>query len=87
MMKRLHLIFLSLLMSIAAFGQFETVGIIGDATPNGWDASTPMVQDPVDTNVWTLEVELFAGEAKFRADDSWDVNWGATSFPDWSWRK
>lgn len=81
MLKRLHLIFLSLVLSISAFGQFETVGIIGDATPNGWDASTPMVQDPVDTNIWTLEVELFEGEAKFRADDDWAVNWGSTSFP------
>ncbi|MBN1599628.1 MAG: SusF/SusE family outer membrane protein [Bacteroidales bacterium] len=61
---------------------YTTVGIIGSATPLGWDASTPMVQDAVDPHIWTLDdVELIAGELKFRANDSWDVNWGNTDFP------
>jgi hypothetical protein len=68
-------------MSVAVYGQFSTVGIIGTATPEGWDASTPMVQDPDDPDVWTIEIELADGELKFRADDSWDVNWGGTDLP------
>jgi glycosidase len=61
---------------------FETIGIIGSATPGGWDSSTPMVQDDQNAHLWTLsEIELLAGEAKFRANNSWDVNWGNTDFP------
>ncbi len=60
---------------------YETVGIIGSATPNGWDASTPMMQSEEDAHVWMLTVELVDGEAKFRANDAWDINWGSTDFP------
>ena len=65
---------------------YETVGIIGNATANGWDASTPMNRDTVDLHTWTLnQVELTNGEAKFRANDTWDVNWGSTSFSERNW--
>jgi hypothetical protein len=38
---------------------FETIGIIGSATPGGWDSSTPMVQDDQNAHLWTLsEIEL-----------------------------
>ena len=61
---------------------YETVGIIGNATPSGWDASTPMIQDSADAHQWTLsQVTLTDGEAKFRANDTWDVNWGNDTFP------
>ena len=61
---------------------YATVGIIGSATPQGWDASTPMIQDPFFPHLWTLtNVTLVDGEAKFRANNAWDVNWGATDFP------
>jgi hypothetical protein len=69
------------LLFFAGYAQFGTVGIIGTATPSGWDASTPMVQDDTDPNVWTLAITLVDGEAKFRADDDWAVNWGDTGFP------
>lgn len=69
------------LFVLAGYSQFETVGIIGDATPNGWGESTPMNQDDEDPNLWTLEVDLVDGFAKFRADNSWDVNWGDNTFP------
>jgi len=65
----------------ASYAQFETVGIIGTATPQGWDASTPMDQDPEDENIWRLEIELEPGLCKFRANNAWDVNWGDTKFP------
>lgn len=56
---------------------YGTVGIIGDATANGWDASIPMVQSSFDPHVWTLSgVKLTAGEMKFRANNAWDVSWG-----------
>lgn len=49
-----------------------TIGIIGDATENGWDASTPLTPS-ADFLTWTGTVTLKGGEFKFRANDSWDV--------------
>lgn len=72
---------------IAMFGiwsiqaQIETVGIIGTATPGGWDADTDMDQDPDNPDLWTLQIQLTDGEAKFRANDDWAINWGNTDFP------
>jgi len=60
---------------------YTTVGIIGDATPGGWENDTDMEQDPVDPAVWRLRVILTEGEAKFRAENDWAVNWGAGEFP------
>lgn len=61
---------------------YETMGIIGDATPNGWnDPDTDMERSAADSSQWTLRIELTDGFAKFRANDSWDVNWGAGDFP------
>lgn len=50
-------------------------GIIGDATPNGWDASTEMEFD-AETKTWSITVDLEDGEMKFRANDDWDINVG-----------
>lgn len=56
-----------------------TIGIIGDATASGWDASTPMTYDK-DSHTWVLkDATLKAGELKFRANDGWDINWGGTT--------
>ncbi len=60
---------------------YTTVGIIGDATPGGWDDDTDMTQDANNPNLWTIVMPLLDGEVKFRAEDAWDVNWGATDFP------
>jgi len=50
-------------------------GLIGDATPGGWDVSTPMTYS-VDDRTWSVTVDLAAGEIKFRANDAWDINYG-----------
>ena len=55
-----------------------TWGVIGDATPNGWDSGTPMTYDAA-KNVWVIEsIALTAGGAaiKFRANDAWDLSYG-----------
>jgi len=67
--------------SFTEIGNYATVGIIGPATPGGWDVDTDMVQDPDDPTVWRLAIELTDGLAKFRADDDWPVNWGGPDFP------
>ncbi len=53
-------------------------GVIGDATPTGWDSDTDMVYNP---SSQTLEVvlNLTAGELKFRANDDWAINFGDNS--------
>ncbi len=66
---------------VGAFAQIESIGIIGSATPNGWDSDTNMVQDASDTSLWTLELFLTDGEAKFRANDDWAMNWGDSTWP------
>lgn len=52
-------------------------GIIGAATPKGWDASTPMTYDAA-TGTWQVTLDLKADEFKFRANDVWDINFGDT---------
>lgn len=56
--------------------QVTTYGLIGDATPGGWDASTALTPSE-DFLIWTGTVKLIAGkEFKFRANDGWDINLG-----------
>ena len=50
-------------------------GLIGDATPGGWDNDTNMTWD-ADNGVFTVTLDLIAGSFKFRANDGWDVNFG-----------
>lgn len=56
--------------------QSQSIGLIGSATPGGWDVDTNMVQDVDSAHLWTLEITLIDGAAKFRQDDDWVVNWG-----------
>lgn len=60
---------------------YAALGIIGDATPNGWDSDTDLIQSPANEFLWSKIVTVTDGEAKFRADDDWAVNWGASPFP------
>lgn len=47
-------------------------GIIGDATPTGWDADTDMTYD-TEAHVWTITMDLVGGnKIKFRSNDNWD---------------
>ncbi|MBQ0909863.1 SusE domain-containing protein [Flavobacterium sp. F-328] len=64
----------------ATAATFPTVGIIGNSTPLGWDASTPMTKSTFDPHIWTIDVlALVDGKAKFRANNAWDVNWGGNT--------
>ncbi|MBK8633392.1 MAG: RagB/SusD family nutrient uptake outer membrane protein [Saprospiraceae bacterium] len=50
-------------------------GIIGDATPGGWDADENMTYN-AEEGVWQIQVVLKKGDFKFRLNDGWDVNLG-----------
>jgi hypothetical protein len=60
---------------------YADIGIIGSATPGGWDNDTNLVKNAANPYKWSGTITLTAGEAKFRADNDWAVNWGATGFP------
>lgn len=56
----------------------ETIGVVGDATPGGWDASTPLTPSD-DYLTWSGDITFSAtGEFKFRANNGWDQNLGGT---------
>lgn len=50
-------------------------GLIGDATPGGWDKDTDMIYDN-EAGVWRLTTALTAGKIKFRLNDDWGTNYG-----------
>jgi starch-binding outer membrane protein SusE/F len=53
-----------------------TWGIIGDATPGGWNADTQMTYDPVN-QVWKVTANMIqAGSFKFRANNAWSIDFG-----------
>ncbi len=84
MKQRLLLTFLVGFIGVSLIGQ-TSIGIIGSAT-GGWTDDIDMIQDPVDTNLWTLDFDLQPdvdgnAELKFRADNDWALSWGGPSFP------
>lgn len=54
-----------------------TWGIVGDATPGGWDNDTPMEWSPED-QAMKVNLAVSSGEMKFRANGNWDINFGDT---------
>ncbi len=50
-------------------------GIIGDATPGGWNSSSPMTYN-YQQKTWTWTGALLAKALKFRLNDNWNVNYG-----------
>ncbi|MBO4722891.1 MAG: DUF5115 domain-containing protein [Muribaculaceae bacterium] len=52
-----------------------SMGIIGDATPGGWEAETALTYN-AETNAWEADVTLTAGNIKFRANGGWEINFG-----------
>lgn len=51
-------------------------GMIGGATPGGWDADTPLVYDP-ETQTWSVTADMKAdGSFKFRANSAWTLDFG-----------
>ncbi len=59
-----------------------TIGIIGSASPKGWDSDVDMTYVPYNAETkelgyWEIkDVTFTSGEIKFRANDDWAINWG-----------
>lgn len=62
--------------------EIKSIGIIGSAAPNGWDSDVDLTYVPYNKETkeggyWEKkDLELKAGECKFRANDAWDMQWG-----------
>lgn len=71
-----------LVFSKMGITQNPSVEIIGTSVPPyNWSAGVSMSTS--DGTMYTLSnYELKSGEAKFRQDASWTVNWGANTFPE-----
>ena len=53
-----------------------SIGIIGAATPGGWDAETPLTYNKTE-RCWEVQnIKLKAGDCKFRANNAWAMQWG-----------
>jgi hypothetical protein len=53
-------------------------GLIGSATPGGWDTDSNMTYDVL-AGTWSVTLDLVVGEIKFRANDAWDLNYGSNN--------
>lgn len=62
-----------------AMTTYTSIDLAGDL--NGWSGSTVLTQSSFDPHQWYIKdlVVSSNGEAKFRANGTWDVNWGAGS--------
>jgi len=51
-------------------------GVIGDASPNAWNDETAITFDPT-SSTWKGGMHMTVGAFKFRANHSWDYNYGS----------
>lgn len=56
----------------------DSWGLIGDATPGGWDADTDLKFINDGKELWKLTTALKVGKFKFRQNDAWTVNLGGS---------
>lgn len=55
----------------------DNCGLIGDATPNGWNGQTNLTQDPANPMIFSGRINFNGGgEYKVRFNDNWDINLG-----------
>lgn len=59
---------------------YENIGIVGNALETGWFKSVPMTLIDEKEAVWETRIHLSNGRFKFRANDSWQQNWGKNSY-------
>ena len=55
------------------------VGLVGSATPNGWNSPDQKMTYNPQTGTWDITITLVAGDIKFRLNDDWAWNLGGTT--------
>lgn len=70
---KMHVNFLSKSVELT---KITRIGVIGDATPDGWNSDQAMTYNKTD-RCWEIKnITLTNGTIKFRANNGWDINWG-----------
>ncbi|MCB0426659.1 MAG: RagB/SusD family nutrient uptake outer membrane protein [Mangrovimonas sp.] len=59
----------------SALGPINNWGLVGSATPNGWDGPD-LEMHQTGTNMFAVYADLVAGELKFRFNEDWGNNYG-----------
>lgn len=62
-------------IKVTPYPAWPNWGIIGSATPTGWDSDTNLDYS-LDTKKYSITMNMVVGEFKFRLDDQWTVNYG-----------
>lgn len=63
-----------------AFGATD-IAIIGAATGDDtWSTDITMTQSMTDPAIWSITMDLVAGDFKVRTDELWDYNWGPDGY-------
>jgi starch-binding outer membrane protein SusE/F len=76
--KGTYLVTLDLASNKYTFVAFKPWGLVGDATPNGWNGPDIQFTYDIGTKKWTLNnVVLTAAQIKFRENNDWANNFGA----------
>ena len=52
------------------------IGLVGDATPNGWNTPDQKMDYDAKTGTWSITLDLVVGQIKFRMNDGWSWNLG-----------
>jgi len=55
------------------------IGLVGDATPNGWNSPDQKMDYDSKTGTWSITITLIDGTFKFRKNDGWAWNLGYNS--------
>lgn len=55
------------------------IGLIGSATPNGWDTPDQKMDYDAQTGTWSITIDLIDGFIKFRKNDGWAWNLGGAA--------
>lgn len=63
-------------IAVTPYPAWPNWGIIGSATPNGWDDPDTNLDYSLSTKKYSYTGPLKVGEIKFRLDDSWATNYG-----------
>nr|WP_294781041.1 SusE domain-containing protein [uncultured Flavobacterium sp.] len=63
-------------INVTAYSAWDNWGLIGSATPNGWNDPDTNLDYDLATKKYSYTGPLVVGEYKFRIDDKWDTNFG-----------
>jgi hypothetical protein len=70
-----HILTANLNTNTYSFVEYR-IGLVGSATPNGWNTPDQKMDYNIDTKRWVITIDLVVGEIKFRKNDGWAWNLG-----------